>query len=90
MVVKRKVVAHQFGLLRFDDRKHAICEVRQRRFSVLLGPIVEFTFRNQIARLRESWRPTPALQPRIPADMIDMQMRAHDEIDIIDAETRGG
>src|SRR5271155_3485671 len=27
---------------------------------------------------------------RPPADMIDMQMRAHDEIDVTDAEARGG
>ena len=90
MVVKRIVVAHQFGLPSFHDWKHAIGEVRQRRLSVLLRPIVEFAFRNQIARFGESRRPTPALQPRVPADMIDMQMRAHDEIDIIHAKTRGG
>ncbi len=79
---KRIVVAHQFGLPSFHDWKHAIAEVRQRRLSVLLRPIVEFAFRNQIARLGESRRPPPVLQPRVPADMIDMQMRAHDEIDI--------
>src|SRR5208337_3734412 len=90
MVVKRIVVAHQFCLPSFHDWKHAIGEVRQRHLSVLLRPIVEFAFRNEIARLGESRRPTPALQPRVPADMIDMQMGAHDEIDIIDAKTCRG
>jgi len=52
-------------------------------FRELLRPIVEFTFRTLIARLRESRRPTPVLQPRVPPDVIDMQMRAHDEIDIV-------
>ena len=37
MVVKRIVVAHQFGLPSFHDWKHAIGEVRQRRLTESVG-----------------------------------------------------
>src|SRR6185437_7907570 len=40
-----------------------------------------------IARLREGWHPPAALKSRVPPDMVGVQVRAHDKIDIIHAES---
>ena len=88
--VNRMVVADEFRPAGFHDREDAIAERRRWRLGVLLGPIVEFAFRKQIARLGESRDPPPVKQPRVPTDVIDMHVSAHHEVDVLDAKTSGG
>ena len=42
--------------------------------------------REQVSRLREGRHPAPVLEPRVPADMVDVQVGAHDEVDVLDRE----
>ena len=48
---------------------------------VLRHPVVELTATEQIARLGKGRLPTAIVLPRIPADVIDMQMGAEHQID---------
>src|SRR5450755_4366252 len=40
----------------------------------------------KMARVREGRHPAAILQARVPADMIDMQMRAHHDVDVRDGD----
>ena len=88
MVAERVVAAHELDVSRLHDRQHAVAERRNRRLGMRLRPIGVFVFGEEIARLREGRDPAPVGEPRVPADMVDMQMRAHDEIDVVDLEDR--
>ncbi len=48
----------------------------------LLTEELEIPPPEQIARPGESRHPAPVLQPRIPADVIEVQMRAHHDVDV--------
>ena len=76
------------GAVGRHDRQHGIRDPWAcRRFLVLTpGPMGQFAFGEHIACLREGRYPTAIFEPRVPADMVGMQMRAHDEIDVIDRE----
>src|SRR5260370_7528258 len=51
-----------------------------------LAAIGVFFLRKQVARLRKGRDPAAVLQPRVPADVVAVQMRAHLEIDVLDPE----
>jgi len=89
VVADRMVVADELMASRLHDRQHAIGERGDLRLRILCGPVIEFLLREDVARLREGRDPATVLQPRVPADVIDMQMRAHHEVDVIDREPRG-
>ena len=80
---------HDLGLPGFDDRQHAVTERRHGRLGVLLGPVVELASGEDVARLRKGRHPASVFQPGVPSDMIDMQMRAHHEIDVADRKAGG-
>ena len=42
-----------------------------------------FLFAEQITRIGKGWYPLAIDQMGIPADMIDVQMRAQDEVDVL-------
>jgi len=44
----------------------------------------EFAIGEDVAGVRECWHPTPILQPRVPADVVGVQMDTHHIIDIPD------
>ena len=73
------------------DRQHGIGDPRTRRRIgiVALGPVVKLAVGEDVARLREGRHPPPVLEPCVPADMVGVQMRAHDEIDIVDEKFVG-
>ena len=49
-----------------------------------------FVLCEKIARLREARHPAAIFKPRIPADMIHVQMRTHNEINIANAKPKRG
>ena len=62
-----------------------------RRIVLLaLGPELELAVGEYVARLGEGRHPAAVLEPRVPADVVGVQVRAHDEIDVADAEARRG
>jgi len=59
---------------------------RCRVVLVALGPVSQFAVSEYVARLREGRHPLAVLEPRVPPDVIGVQMRAHDKIDIVHAK----
>src|ERR1700747_629050 len=89
MIPDRKIVAHDVRPPSFDYRQDAVAEWRHLGLGVLLGPVVIFGLAEDVARLGKGRNPAAAFESRIPANVIDMQMRAHHEIDVLDRKTRG-
>ncbi len=83
-------VAHDLGPVGLDDRQHAVNECRHRGLGVLFGPVIELVSPEHVACVRERRHPAAVVQPRVPADMIDMQMRAHDIVDVAKRKSRCG
>ena len=90
VVADRKIIAHELMPPGLDDRQHAVDEGRHRCLGVLLAPVIELALGEYVARIRKGRHPAAIFQPRIPADVIDMQMRAHHEIDVADGKSRRG
>ena len=90
VIADRIIVAHDLGLLGLDDRQHAVGEGRHRRLGVLLGPVIELALGEHVARVRKGRHPAAVFQPRVPADVIDMQMRAHHVVDVADGKSGRG
>ena len=86
MVVERVVAGDELGPVGLDDRQHAVGDLVERRLLMDLAPVGVFLFREQVARLREGRDPAAVLQPRVPPDMVAVQMRAHHEVDVLDPE----
>ena len=84
MVADLELGAHDLGPFGFHDRQHAVAKRGDFGLGVHLRPVVEFLPGEHVARVRKGRHPTAIFQPRVPADVIDMQMRAHDEVDIRD------
>ncbi|MGY4232323.1 hypothetical protein ACVIIW_001270 [Bradyrhizobium sp. USDA 4449] len=89
MVADLVIIADQFMPVGVDHRQHAIDEGRDRRRRILLEPVVVFLLGEKVARPGEGWHPAAVLQPRVPAHVIDMQVRAHHEIDVINRDPGG-
>ena len=76
----------EVGLAGLDHRQHAVFEVRIGRalralFIVL--PVLIFIVCEQITRVGKCRHPAAIDETRIPADMIDMKMRTHHEVDVL-------
>ena len=51
-------------------------------------PVVAFDRREQITGVRKRRHPAARVQLRVPADVVDVQMRADDDVDVIRCEAR--
>jgi hypothetical protein len=56
----------------------------------IIPPILVLGLAEHIARIGEGRRPLAVDQPRVPADMIDMQMRTQHGVDAVGRKSRGG
>ena len=76
---------------RFDDRQDAVFDAGQlQRVAVdalLLPPILEVAPVHEIARIGKGRHPATVLQPRIPVDMVDMQVGAEHNGDRLRPDT---
>ena len=79
------------GAIGGDDRQHRVGDPGDRRRIVLLalGPVSELPVGEDVARLGERRHPAAVLESRVPADVVGVQMRAHDEIDVAEAQAGG-
>src|SRR3981081_2713940 len=74
----------EFGLAGIDDRLHRVVEYRHLvGFVAVVAPVLVFGFAEYVARMGESRDPFAANEFGIPADMIDMQMRAEHGVDAV-------
>src|SRR5438105_2124403 len=64
------------------DRRHRVAEHRRHVLAlVLAGPVCEFDAAHQVARVWEGRDPPTLDQHRVPADVIDVEVRANDRVD---------
>ncbi len=87
--------AHQIGLAVFKDRHHAFAEGAELgraflRIGVDFREIIDVGLGKYVARIGKCRHPFAVLLPRVPADMIVMQMRAHDDVDFFRLGAGGG
>src|SRR5262245_56429256 len=66
-----------------DDRQHGISNPGTCCWIVFLTlrPMRQLAVSEHVARVWKGRHPTAVLELRVPADMVDMQVRAHNEID---------
>src|SRR4249920_3368289 len=88
-IVESVGALHDVDAVSRDDRQHRVSNPGTCRGIVFATPrpMRKLAVGEYVARLREGRHPPAVLEPRVPADMVDMQMRAHDEIDFADADT---
>jgi hypothetical protein len=79
-IAERVVARHEVGSLRLDDRQHAVVESQHLGLGVHLGPVGEFLGAEDIARIGKGRHPAAVFEPRIPADMVGMEMGAQHEV----------
>ena len=82
VIVEFVVAFDEVGLLGIEDRQHTVGNAGDWIFGVLRGPVRDLLLREDIACIGKCRQPAAVLKARVPADMIDMQVGAHDEIDI--------
>ena len=77
------------GAAGLDDRRHAVGDAAGG-LAALGGfprPELPLLAGNDVARLRERRHPASALEPRVPADVVHVQVRAHDGVDLLGPDT---
>src|SRR5271156_1425679 len=85
---KAKFLIDQVGNARVDDRPHRVLDriahvlAVERREEIPLGAA------NQVACVRKRRHPLAVLERRVPSDVIDVQMRADNAIDLVGAVSR--
>src|SRR5215831_291962 len=93
VVVKRIIHGNQLGLATVHDGQQAVLVVRIGRvcgspFSDL--PVLPFLARKEVASVREGRYPSAVEEPRVPTDVIGVQMRAQHIVDFFRRKTGGG
>ena len=73
---------------RVEHRAHAVAHDALGVVVVLRRPVLPFLPREEVARARERRHPSAVLEPRVPPDVVDMEMRADDEVDRFGREAR--
>ncbi len=93
VVVKGVVGGDQFRLATLHDRQQAVLVIRIGRVSTSqLGdpPVLPFLAGKQVAGVREGRHPSAAEETGVPADMIDMQVRAQHKVDVLGCKAGDG
>src|SRR4029079_1459303 len=76
-----------------DHRQNAVLEAAVGGLGGgggLTGTVIDFGLAHEIPRIGERRYPSAGLEPRVPADMIGMQVGAHDNVDVIGRAAAGG
>ncbi len=77
------VQLHQLDEAGIEDRLDAIAEHRLLLLVIVVAPEVVLAPTDEVARLREGRHPLAVLEHRVPADVVDVQMRAHHGVDSV-------
>src|SRR5262249_25842702 len=80
------VAVDEVDAVRLDDRQHAVGDA----LVLLVAPVLPLLAGDQIGRAREGRYPAGVHETRVPADVIDVEMRADDDVDLLGPETGGG
>ena len=82
-------LAWAFGALGVHDRQHRVGDPGMAgRVLLLLGcPERQLALGEEVFGFGEGRHPAPVVEPRVPADMVGVHVRAHDVVDVADAES---
>src|SRR5208282_4649842 len=83
LVGDAEIRVDQVGHPDFDDRTHRILDRIARVLAVKVRPVVPFGAADQVPRVGECRHPVAVLEHRVPAHVVDVQMRADDAIDVV-------
>src|SRR6516165_11073831 len=86
VIVDGIVAGDKLSLFCIDDRQDAVPHRVEWGLAIYALPIFEFFFREEISGIGEGRDPAAILPPGVPAHMIAVQMRAHDNVDIVDSD----
>src|SRR5262245_57965338 len=95
MIAQAMRTGDETGAPGFDDRQYALAKrskLDRSGFGIGVGLqiIFEIRLREDVSRVRKCGNPTTIPKLRIPAHVIVMQVRAHDEIDLVWPRSRCG
>src|SRR5262249_44391458 len=80
LVADLMISLDQVGPARLHHRPHAIGDDRPVLVAVARGPVLPFLPREEIAGAWEGRHPAAVLEPRVPADVIHVEVGAQDEM----------
>src|ERR1039458_222676 len=83
-----KVRVDQIGHPNLNNRAHRILDRIAHVLAVELRPVIPLGTAYQVAGVGERWHPLAVLEHRVPPDMVHVQMRADDAIDLVARVTR--
>lgn len=94
-VVERVSVVYEHGLPRLNHGQHTIVENitlggHQVMFGVFFVPAFQLFALENIAGVAKRRYPPSVDQLGVPADVVGMKMRAHDEVDLVGVSARSG
>src|SRR5262245_20083503 len=74
------VDVHELGQAGVEHRRHAVVHDARHALVILRRPVLPLRADEDVPGAREGRPPTPAVLPRVPADVIDVQVGADDQI----------
>jgi len=84
------VLVDERGPAGLDHRQHTVGDAARRLPPLLALPLPELPLLavDHVAGAGERRHPAPALEPRVPADVVHVQVRAHDRVDLLGRDAR--
>ena len=90
-IANRSVARDQLGSAGIHDWLHEVVkDGRLFGLHAMIAPVLELGLAEQIARLLKSRHPSATVKPRVPADMVDVQVGAEHGIDAVGWKTGRG
>ncbi len=86
--VEVEIALHDLRALGRDDRQHRVGDPRHacRVLLFALRPMLKLAVGHDVFGLGKGRHPAAVFKPRVPADVIGVQMRAHHIVDVVDGE----
>ena len=90
MNVKRKIALHDLRPFSLDDWQHRIGYPRNtcRIVFLFLSPMRELSVSHHVFCIGKCWHPTAVVEPRAPANVVDMQVGTHYIVDVVHSKPK--
>jgi hypothetical protein len=90
-LVERKIALYDLRASGLDDWEYRVSNPRDTRriILLLLCPMGELAIRHDVFRFGEGRHPAAILEPRVPTHVVDVQMRAHYIVNVINRKPGG-
>ncbi len=89
-LVKRKIALHDLRPFSLDDWQHRIGYPRNtcRIVFLFLSPMRELSVSHHVFCIGKCWHPTAVVEPRAPANVVDMQVGTHYIVDVVHSKPK--